>query len=141
MEQQAKENIVMELDQIYCEPAPGVTSYKSESSQLESYLHRTHNSVEMAHKFREMTGQTEITLPEEFKEYKLVFSDKDTKKLPPRRDCDHKIELTKEAPKTFNFKPYLLNLAELDFENQFLQENLEKGFIQPSESQYGFPTF
>jgi hypothetical protein len=139
--QQAKEDIIMELDQIYCKPAPGVSSYESESSRLESHLCRTHNSVEMAHKFRETTGQMEITLLEEFKEYKLVFSDKEAKKLPPRQDCNHKIKLTEEAPKTFNFKPYLLNPAELEFENQFLQENLEKGFIQPLESQYRFPTF
>jgi hypothetical protein len=114
--QQDKENIVMELDQVYCKPGPGVTSYESKSGQLESHLCRTHNSVEMAHKFRETTGQTEITLLEEFKEYELVFSDEEAKKLPLRQDCDLKIELTKEAPKTFNFKP-------------FLQENLEKGFI------------
>jgi hypothetical protein len=114
----------MELNQVYCKPVPGVTPYKSESSWLESHLCRTHNSVEMAYKFRETTDQTEIMLPEEFKEYKLVFSDEEAKKLPPRQDYNHKIELTKEAPKIFNFKPYLLNPAELEFKNQFLQENL-----------------
>ena len=71
----------------------------------------------MAHKFRETNSQTEIALPEEFKSFEAVFSDEEAKKMPPRRDCDHKIELIEDAPQIFNYKPYLLGTGELEFEN------------------------
>jgi len=104
-------------------------------------VNRTHNAMEMAHKYAEEHKKEEITLPEEFKRHTLLFSDEEAKKFPPSRPCDHKIELTAEAPAKFNCKTYPMSLKDQEAENQFLDENLEKGYIVPSESPYGFSTF
>jgi len=103
-------------------------------------VNRTHNATEMAHKYAEEHKKEEITLPEEFKRHALLFSDEEAKKFPPSRPCDHKIELTAEAPAKFNCKTYPMSLKDQEAENQFLDENLEKGYIVPSESPYGFST-
>ena len=104
-------------------------------------VNRTHNATEMAHKYAEQHKKEEITLPEEFKRHAALFSDKEAKKFPPSRPCDHKIELIAEAPDKFNCKTYPMSLKDQEAENQFLDENLEKGYIVPSESPYGFGTF
>src|SRR6195256_4384100 len=104
-------------------------------------INRTHNATEMAHKYAEQNKKEEITLPEEFKRHALLFSDEEAKKFPPSRPCDHKIELTAEAPAKFNCKTYPMSLKDQEAENQFLDENLAKGYIVPSESPYGFTTF
>ena len=104
-------------------------------------VNRTHNATEMAHKYTEEHKKEEITLPEEFKRHALLFSDEEAKKFPPSCPCNHKIELTAEAPAKFNCKTYPMSLKDQEAENQFLDENLEKGYIVPSESPYGFSTF
>jgi len=104
-------------------------------------VNRTHNATEMAHKYTKQHKKEEITLPEEFKRHAALFSDKEAKKFPPLRPCDHKIELTAEAPDKFNCKMYPMSLKDQEAENQFLDENLEKGYIIPSKSPYGFGTF
>jgi len=104
-------------------------------------VNRTYNTMEMVHKYAEQHKKEEITLPEEFKRHAALFSDEEAKKFPPLRPCDHKIELTAEAPDKFNCKTYPMSLKDQEAENQFLDENLEKGYIVPSKSPYGFGTF
>jgi len=104
-------------------------------------VNRTHNATEMAHKYAEEHKKEEITLPEEFKQHALLFSDEEAKKFPPSHPCNHKIELTAEAPAKFNCKTYPMSLKDQKAENQFLDENLAKGYIVLSESPYGFSTF
>jgi len=45
------------------------------------------------------------------------------------------------APTRFNCKVYPLSRDEQEAENKFIDENLEKGYITPSDSPYGFSTF
>ena len=45
------------------------------------------------------------------------------------------------APTHFNCKVYPLSRDEQEAENKFINENLEKGYIAPSDSPYGFSTF
>ena len=45
------------------------------------------------------------------------------------------------APTHFNCKIYPLSRDEQDAENKFIDKNLEKGYIVPSDSPYGFSTF
>ena len=72
----------------------------------------------------------------------MLFSDKEAKKFPPScREGDHKIKLTAEAPEKFNCKLYPMSLKDQAVEDKFIDENLEKGYIVPSSSPYGFSTF
>ena len=97
--------------------------------------------MEMAHNFVEQHGKMDITLPDEFKRHAALFSDEEAKLFPSSRPWDHKIELKDEAPDKFNCKMYLLSLKEQKAEDKFIEKNLEKGYIVPSDSPYGFPTF
>ena len=104
-------------------------------------INQTHNATEMAHKYTEQHKKEEIILPAEFQWCALLFSNKEAKKFPPSRSCDHKIELTADALDKFNCKTYPMSLKDQEAENKFLDKNLEKGYIIPSESPYGFSTF
>jgi len=61
--------------------------------------------------------------------------------LPPHRPWDHKIELTPNAPNVINSKVYPLSPNEQKVLNEYLEDNLEKGYIVASSSRYGSPTF
>jgi hypothetical protein len=63
------------------------------------------------------------------------------KKFPPSRPHDHKIELTDATPAKFNMKMYPMSAKEQVAEDKFLDKNLKKGYIIPSDSPYGFSTF
>jgi hypothetical protein len=46
-----------------------------------------------------------------------------------------------DAPASFNQKIYPMLRKEQEEENKFLNDNLAKGYIKPSDSPYGFSTF
>jgi hypothetical protein len=46
-----------------------------------------------------------------------------------------------KAPAAFNMKMYPMSSKDQITEDKFLDENLEKGYIVPSDSPYGFSTF
>jgi len=105
-------------------------------------INRTHTAVEMAHKYASEHGKEEVTLPEEFKRHMALFSDEEANKFPPARgDGDHKIVLMDTTPTRFNCKVYPLSRDEQEAENKFIDKNLEKGYIAPSDSPYSFSTF
>jgi len=121
-------------------PRLGVTPVETQEGPAE--IRRTHNAIEMAHKYATEHGKEEVILPEEFKRHTLLFSDEEANKFPPSRgEGDHKIELMDTAPASFNCKVYPLSCKEQEAEDKFLDENLAKGYIVPSHSPYGFSTF
>jgi hypothetical protein len=70
-----------------------------------------------------------------------VFSEQESKRLPEHKPYNHWIDLKPNAPETLRAKvyPMLVNKqAELD---QFLAENLWKGYIVPSKSPMSSPVF
>jgi len=102
----------------------------------------THTAVEMADKYTSEHRKEEVILLEEFKCHTTLFSDKEANKfLLACRDRDHKIVLIDTAPTCFNCKVYLLSRDEQEAENKFIDKNLEKGYIAPLDSPYGFSTF
>src|SRR5260221_13027410 len=78
-----------------------------------------YNADEMAHKYAQEHGKEEVKLPSEFKRHDALFSDEEAKKFPPSRSWDHKIELTSEAPATFNCKMYAMSAKEQITEDKF----------------------
>jgi len=102
----------------------------------------THNAIEMAHKYDQEHGKEEVKLPEQFKHHKALFSDKEANAFPPGRgEGDHKIKLLETAPRSFNCKVYPLSQGEQETEDKFIDKNLAKGYIVPSDSPYGFSMF
>lgn len=77
-------------------------------------------------------------VPKEYHQYLDLFDKKSADTLPEHRSFDHHIPL-KEG-KNPPFGPiYNLSKKELEALHEYLDENLKKGFIQPSESPAGVP--
>ncbi len=77
-------------------------------------------------------------IPEPYRDLVIVFSKKEADKLPPHRLTDCKIILEKDA--TLHYCPiYSLTEEESRILEEYIKENLEKGFIRPSESSAGYP--
>jgi hypothetical protein len=117
----------------------GVTAPEEEYGRV--LIRRTHNAIEMAHEYAKSHRKEEVTLPEIYKRHAALFSDEEAKKFPPSRPYNHKIELTEDAPAQFNMCQYPMSTKERAAEDKFLDENIEKGYIVPLESPYGFATF
>jgi hypothetical protein len=118
----------------------GVTALEMECGRVE-LIRQSHNAIDMAHEYAKTHAKEEIQLPNQFKCHAALFSDEEAKKFPPSRPHDYKIELTNAAPAQFNMRMYLMSAKEQVAEDKFLDENLEKGYIVPSDSPYGFATF
>ena len=77
-------------------------------------------------------------VPADYHTYLDVFSKERADTLPPHRPFDHTIPI--EEGKTPPFGPiYSLSETELKALKDYLEENLKKGFIQPSESPAAAP--
>ena len=77
-------------------------------------------------------------VPPEYHDYLDVFSKAEADKLPPHRPFDHHITL--QDGKTPPFGPiYSLSEKELGVLREYLDENLDKGFVVPSESPAAAP--
>ena len=137
-EQLAKEEDFT-VSRAVCPPWSRVTSEELQSSWVE--INRANTAIEMAHKYAEEHKKEEVQLPEQFKQHAALFSDEEANKFPLSREWDHKIELTENVPASFNCKVYPMSKREQEAKDKFLDENLAKGYIVPSESPYGFFTF
>jgi len=123
-----------------CFPWLGVTPMETLEGPVE--IKCMHNTIEMAHKYDQENIREEVKLPKEFIRHKALFSDEEANAFPPARgEGDHKIELLETAPRSFNCKVYPLSRSEQETEDKFIDENLAKGYIIPSDSPYGFSTF
>uniref|UniRef100_A0A183CNF3 RNA-directed DNA polymerase n=1 Tax=Globodera pallida TaxID=36090 RepID=A0A183CNF3_GLOPA len=77
-------------------------------------------------------------LPEEYVEFKDVFVAKEVDRLPPHRPYDLKIELEPGAKPKIGVV-YSLTKEEDRILKAWIDENLEKGFIVPSTSEWASP--
>ena len=77
-------------------------------------------------------------VPEEYHDYLDVFSKKLADQLPPRRYIDHEIPL--EFGKRPYFGPlYNLSQKELEVQKKYIEEQVIKGFMRPSQSSAASP--
>ena len=79
-------------------------------------------------------------VPTELHEYLDVFSDENASRFPKSTPWDHKIEL-KEGFQPKSFKIYPMTPEEDAMTKEFIDDNLEKGFIRPSKSPMATPFF
>src|SRR5271154_1109525 len=103
---------------------------------------KTNLALEMAIKdnLAKEERTTEELVPKEFHDYLDIFDEKNANRFPIERPWDHKIEL-KENFEPKSFKIYNLSPAEQHELDTFLKENLEKGYIRPSQSPMASPFF
>src|SRR5271168_3969151 len=79
-------------------------------------------------------------VPEEYHEYLDVFDEEMANRFTEQRSWDHKIEMNERfEPKSF--KSYNLTPEEQIEQDKFIKENLEKGYIRPSQSPMASPFF
>src|SRR5712672_1848800 len=106
------------------------------------HIRKTTLAQQMAEKAYDATKvNTEETVPAVFKQHWRVFSEQEARQLPPHREYDHRIELRPDAPHVINSKVYPLSQNEQKVLDEYLTDNLEKGYIVASSSRYGSPTF
>lgn len=79
-------------------------------------------------------------IPPEFMRYRSVFMKESFDQLPPRRPWDHAIKLIPGLDPCFS-KVYPMNPIEQKELDDFLEENLSLGWIQPSKSPMASPVF
>jgi len=72
-------------------------------------------------------------VPEEYHNWLDVFNEKASKWLPKSGPWDHAINM-KEGFEPRSFKAYALSPEEHKMQEEFVKENLEKGYIWPSKS-------
>jgi hypothetical protein len=104
------------------------------------WIHKTNSATELA--IEENSKKTDKTdkqlVPAEYHKYLDIFSREKAHHFPKSRPWDHKIEMKKEfEPKLFKN----LTLAEQIELDKFLKENLEKGYIRPSQLPMASPFF
>ena len=71
-------------------------------------------------------------VPVEYYDFLDVFSEAEASKLPPHRPFDHRIPLIEGAQPSFG-PIYSLSITEQEALRDYLDKNLQKGFIVPSE--------
>ena len=100
-------------------------------------------STELAAKANESKAKRtfEEMVPEEYRKYTKVFSEVESQRLPEHQPWDHTIDLKEGAPETLKSKVYPMPINEQEALNQFLDENLAKGYIVPSKSPMASPVF
>ena len=100
-------------------------------------------STELAAKANESKAKQtfEEMVPEEYRKYTKVFSEVESQRLPEHQPWDHTIDLKEGAPETLKSKVYPMPINEQEALNQFLDENLAKGYIVPSKSPMASPVF
>ena len=103
---------------------------------------KTLNAIEFHLKHDEKKDNLPIEemIPEAYHKYLDLFSETKADRFPEPRSWDHKIEL-KEGFEPKSFKTYNLTPEEQTELDKWIKENLDKEYIQPSQSPMASPFF
>ncbi len=105
-------------------------------------IRKTTTASELAQRAMDHTKKTfEQMVPTQYHRHRRVFNEEASHRFPPKRPWDHAIDLLPDAPKTLDCKVYPLAVTEGDALTEFLNEQLQKGYIRPSKSPYASPFF
>ena len=80
-------------------------------------------------------------IPPEFHRYASVFSDTTSRALPPHRNCDHAIDIKPGTTMKRNASIYSLTPQETEVLQEWIKDNLAKGYIRPSKSPWACSFF
>jgi len=127
---------------------PGNCTMKHEDIWFKARRNKTMETTTMDKKDKdnsEIGKEPDKTNPEDLLDYirpfTHLFNKKKFEKLLERREWDHEINLTEEAPKELNAKAYAITPKEEEALNQWLDEQLKAGLIVESKSRYAAPCF
>src|SRR5579864_3207636 len=113
-----------------------------EGEELHYQINKVTTATEMAIASYDPTKVNSIdTIPTRYHRYLKVFSDEEAQRFPPSQPWDHHIRLKPEAPSTINGKLKSLSIAEREAERKYLDENIEKGYIEECNGPYGHMLF
>ena len=105
-------------------------------------IRRTSTSTQMAVKALPKEEKTwDQIVPPHYRQWKKVFSEEESNRIPQHQPWDIAIDFTEDAPKVLDCKIYPLTQGEQGKLEEYIKENLEKGYIRPSKSQYASPFF
>jgi hypothetical protein len=104
------------------------------------WWHRHKMEYELACEQQNIAMLDKETIPAQFQKYRDVFDKEESEQMPLRKPYDHAIEL-KEG-----FTPKKVHLIHLSPEErgeveEFIQDQLRKGYIRPSKSPHTSPVF
>jgi hypothetical protein len=110
--------------------------------ETDVWIYKTNIAMELAieENSKKMDKTDEQLVLVEYHKYLDISSKEKTHRFPESRPWDQKIKM-KERFEPKLFKNYNLTLAEQIKLDKFLKENLEKGYIQPSQSPMASPFF
>ena len=83
---------------------------------------------------------TDEMIPQRFHKYLKVFEKKDSERMPTRKAWDHAIDL-REGFILKKGKIYLLSRVKREEMQEFVKDQLKKGYIRPSKSPQTSPVF
>ena len=88
-------------------------------------------------------GQQKVkpVILDEYLQFAALFSEEESRCFPPQCKCDHAIVFKPGVPDSINCKVYPMTQAEDAALDQFIDDQLEKGYIQPSQLPYTSPFF
>src|SRR5258707_12428457 len=121
-----------------CQEA-GSETFLLSPSGIQQMPNLFHTSLDWLKAKAMLTAQPEDTLsrvPQEYHKFHDVFSGEKANVLAPHWPYDLKINL-EEGTKPFHGLIYLLSPLELTVLREFLEENIQNGFICPSKSPWG----
>ena len=102
---------------------------------------RTSHSQALAHEHNQKKDiPVKELAPEEYHDWLDVFNEKASEQLPNSKPWDHAIDL-KDSFEPKSFKAYALSPEEHKLQEEFVKENLEKGYIWPLKSPMASPFF
>ena len=108
----------------------------------EENLRKTSTAAQMAANAKPKEEKTwEQIVPPHYHKWRKVFSETEAARFPEHQPWDIAIDFTEDTPKSLDCKIYPLTIAEQGQLDNYIKENLEKGYIQPSKSQYLSPFF
>ncbi|EEB94456.1 hypothetical protein MPER_06726 [Moniliophthora perniciosa FA553] len=112
------------------------------SDKLENlHIHlKTSTSQTLAHSVEEKKQTLDELIPPYLQDYHAQFEKGAVERFPESRPYDHAIDLKPDF-KPQNKPMYQLNLEETRLMNEFIDENLRKGYIHESKSPMASPFF
>jgi hypothetical protein len=108
----------------------------------EAKIGKTSTAAELAVKaFPQEEKTWDQIVPVQYHKWKKIFSEEEAKWFPQHQPWDIAIDLVEGAPKMLDCKIYPLTPIEQGKLESYIKENLEKGYIRSSKSQYSSPFF
>jgi hypothetical protein len=95
----------------------------------QSKIRKTSTAVQMAANAQGKEKPWDQIVPLQYHKWKKVFSEEEARQFPEHQPWDIEIEFTEDAPKILDCKIYPLTLTEQGKLDEYIKENLEKGYI------------